>query len=172
MNLVKIVYRVHVIYFCFLFHWVKSWYLTQWILLTLENYIFKLLRITTVSSNSLQPTRLVPSWSFLRSPMLFFYCCYRKSAWSQALTTIQIWTSRGVQWLRVHLPVQGTWTRALVWEYPTCQGATPFLHHSQCAHVRRPRKPAHPRAMRPRKGSHRHEPPAPRNPWGAPARRS
>ena len=75
-----------------------------------------------MSSNSLQPTRLVPSWSFLWSPMLFFYCCYRKLAWSQSLTTIQIWTSQVVQWLRVHLPMQGTWTRALVWEYPTCHG--------------------------------------------------
>ena len=28
-----------------------------------------------------------------------------------------------VQWLRVHLPMQGTWVRAPVWEDPTCHGA-------------------------------------------------
>ena len=83
-----------------------------------------------------------------------------------------VWTSLVLQWLRVHLPMQGTWTRALVWEYPTCHGATPFLHHSQWAHVRRLWKPTHPRAMRPRKGSLCREQPEPRDPWGAPARRS
>ena len=29
-----------------------------------------------------------------------------------------------VQWLRIHLPMQGTWIRALVQEDPTCCGAT------------------------------------------------
>ena len=28
------------------------------------------------------------------------------------------------QWLRIRLPVQGTRVRALVWEDPTCRGAT------------------------------------------------
>ena len=28
------------------------------------------------------------------------------------------------QWLRICLPMQGTWVRALVWEDPTCRGAT------------------------------------------------
>ena len=28
------------------------------------------------------------------------------------------------QWLRICLPMQGTWVRALVWEDPTCHGAT------------------------------------------------
>ena len=27
------------------------------------------------------------------------------------------------QWLRICLPMQGTWVRALVWEDPTCRGA-------------------------------------------------
>ena len=34
-----------------------------------------------------------------------------------------------VQWLRIHLPVQGTWVRALVWEDPICRGATKPVHH-------------------------------------------
>ena len=32
-----------------------------------------------------------------------------------------------VQWLRLYLPVQGTWVRSLVQEDPTCQGATKLL---------------------------------------------
>ena len=34
------------------------------------------------------------------------------------------------QWIRILLPMQGTWVRALVWEDPTCCGATkPMLHN-------------------------------------------
>ena len=29
-----------------------------------------------------------------------------------------------VQWLRIHLPMQGTWVQALVREDPTCHRAT------------------------------------------------
>ena len=29
-----------------------------------------------------------------------------------------------VQWLRIHLPMQGTWARSLIWEELTCHGAT------------------------------------------------
>ena len=34
------------------------------------------------------------------------------------------------QWLRVCLPVQGTRVRALVWEDPTCHGATKPVSHN------------------------------------------
>ena len=34
------------------------------------------------------------------------------------------------QWLRIRLPMQGTRVRALIWEDPTCRGATkPLLHN-------------------------------------------
>ena len=33
------------------------------------------------------------------------------------------------QWLRVCLPMQGTWVRALVWEDPTCRGAARPVSH-------------------------------------------
>ena len=34
------------------------------------------------------------------------------------------------QWLRIHLPMKGTWVRALVWEDPTCHRATgPVCHN-------------------------------------------
>ena len=39
-------------------------------------------------------------------------------------------TSLGAQWLRICLPVQGTRVRALVWEDPTCHGATKPVHHN------------------------------------------
>ena len=38
--------------------------------------------------------------------------------------------SLGVQWLRISLPMQGTWVRALVWEDPTCHGVTRPLSHN------------------------------------------
>ena len=34
------------------------------------------------------------------------------------------------QWLRVRLPMQGTRVRALVWEDPTCRGATKPVSHN------------------------------------------
>ena len=34
------------------------------------------------------------------------------------------------QWLRIRLPMQGTRVRALVWEDPTCRGATKPVHHN------------------------------------------
>ena len=34
------------------------------------------------------------------------------------------------QWLRVCLPMQGTRVRALVWEDPTCRGATGPMSHN------------------------------------------
>ena len=35
-----------------------------------------------------------------------------------------------VQWLRIHLPMQGTQFRALVREDTTCRGATKPVHHN------------------------------------------
>ena len=39
-------------------------------------------------------------------------------------------TSLVVQWLRIRLPTQGTWVRALVREDPTCRGAAKPVHHN------------------------------------------
>ena len=39
-------------------------------------------------------------------------------------------TSLAAQWLRIRLPMQGTRVRALVWEDPTCRGATKPVHHN------------------------------------------
>ena len=40
------------------------------------------------------------------------------------------WASLVVQWLRISLPMQGTRVRALVWEDPTCRGATGPVSHN------------------------------------------
>ena len=34
------------------------------------------------------------------------------------------------QWLRIRLPMQGTWVQALVWVDPTCRGATKPVRHN------------------------------------------
>ena len=48
-----------------------------------------------------------------------------------------IWRDNGTslvtQWLRIHLPMQGTWVRALVPEDPTLQGAAKPVHHNYWA---------------------------------------
>ena len=37
------------------------------------------------------------------------------------------------QWLRICLPIQGRWARALVWEDPTWHGATKLVRHNYWA---------------------------------------
>ena len=46
-----------------------------------------------------------------------------------------------VQWIRIHLPVQGTWVRPLVQDYPTCHRATEPVHHRYQAQVLQPPSP-------------------------------
>ena len=43
-----------------------------------------------------------------------------------------IWTSLEVQWIRIHLSMQGTQVQTLVHEDPTCCGATKPVHHNYC----------------------------------------
>ena len=40
------------------------------------------------------------------------------------------WASLVAQWLRICLPMQGTRVQALVWEDPTCRGATKPVSHN------------------------------------------
>ena len=47
--------------------------------------------------------------------------------------TASMGTSLVVQWLRIHLPMQGTRVRALVWEDPTCCRATKPMSHNYWA---------------------------------------
>ena len=52
-----------------------------------------------------------------------------RDLWDNIKTT-NIGASLVVQWLRICLPMQGTWVRALVWEEPTCRGATGPVSHN------------------------------------------
>ena len=45
-------------------------------------------------------------------------------------TKLTVRNSLVTQWLRIHLPMQGTWVRSLVWEGPTCCGATKRMCHN------------------------------------------
>ena len=56
----------------------------------------------------------------------FFPCLF-----SFSIKTLYFWgTSLVAQWLRIHLPMQGTQVWALVQEDPTCRGATKPVHHN------------------------------------------
>ena len=46
---------------------------------------------------------------------------------------IKSWASLVTQWLRIRLPMQATRVRALVWEDPTCCGATKSVRHKYWA---------------------------------------
>ena len=52
-----------------------------------------------------------------------------RTVWS-FLSKLKMGASLVVQWLRICLPMQGTRVRALVWEDPTCRGATRPVSHN------------------------------------------
>ena len=84
-------------------------------------------------------------------------------------------TSLVVQWLRIRLPMQGTWIRSLVRDDPTCHGATkPVCHnywtcalepvsHNYWARIPQVLKPAWLEPVLHNKRSHCNEKPAWRN---------
>ena len=55
-----------------------------------------------------------------------------KNGWRGSRST-NFQASLVAQWLRVCLPMQGTRVRALVWEDPTCRGATRPMSHNYWA---------------------------------------
>ena len=48
----------------------------------------------------------------------------------ECISKTLFWASLVAQWLTIHLPMQGTRVRALVWEDPTCRRATKPVHHN------------------------------------------
>ena len=48
----------------------------------------------------------------------------------EKITKLMHWVSLVAQWLRIHLPVQGTQVQALVQEDPTCRRATKPVHRN------------------------------------------
>ena len=48
------------------------------------------------------------------------------------IMSLQNWgpgASLVVRWLRIPLSTQGTWVQSVLWEDPTCRGATKPVHH-------------------------------------------
>ena len=80
------------------------------------------------------------------------------------LIRIKFRASLVAQWLRIHLPMQGTRVRALVWEDPTCRGAAKPVHQllSPCSRACEPQllKPTRLEPMLCVKRSHSNEKPA------------
>ena len=72
-------------------------------------------------------------------------------------------TSLVAQWLRIRLPRQGTWVRALGREDPTCGVATKPMRHSYWAHKPQLLKPVCLGPVLHNKRSHRNEKPGQRN---------
>ena len=54
----------------------------------------------------------------------------RRSLPQSLVSNHSVRTSLVVQWLRIHLPTQGTQVRSLVREDPTCRGATKSMCHN------------------------------------------
>ena len=76
---------------------------------------------------------------------------------------LMVWTSLVAPWLRIRLPMQGIWVRALVRKDPTCHGATkPMCHNYRaCALEPKPQllKPVHLEPLLHNKRSHHNEKP-------------
>ena len=62
--------------------------------------------------------------------MVLTYKALETEALESTYQKLNYWASLVAQWLRICLPMQGTRVRALVWEDPTCRGATRPVSHS------------------------------------------
>ena len=61
--------------------------------------------------------------------------------WVCIMPSFRIWvtgTLLVVQWLGIHLPMQGTWVQYLVWDDPTCGKATKPVSHNYWASTLEP----------------------------------
>ena len=72
-----------------------------------------------ISSDALSPYSVKIIFTVSLEPL--FFCLHFEEVVPASLVA---------QWLRIHLPMQGTRVRALVWEGPTCRGATKPVHHN------------------------------------------
>ena len=94
-------------------------------------------------------------YDFVRQIILAVFLrkiCVKFVKWKMWFKNRWKWTSLVAQWLRIRLPVQGTWVRALVQEDPMCRRATKPVCHNYWACALEP-------VLR-NKRSHRNEKPA------------
>ena len=113
----------------------------------LKRYLYTYVHSSTVHNSQRwkQPKRpLTHEW---KTKMWYIHTVIYHSAlrWKEILTHATTWmnpkdimlskrsqsqASLVAQWLRICLPMQVTWVRALVWEDPTCRGATRPVSHN------------------------------------------
>ena len=77
------------------------------------------------------------SWAFAHvteySLKTWFLIAAQNSRVGLNFLNLILQTSLVAQWLRIHLPMQGTRVRSLVWKDPTCHGATKPVRHNYWA---------------------------------------
>ena len=76
--------------------------------------------------------------SFLSKPQFCFgeplilHCTQTGSVKKLQTKGSPLWISLVVQWIRIHLTLQGTWVQSLVWENSTC---LVYVYMCACAHT-------------------------------------
>ena len=60
--------------------------------------------------------------------MLYEFCIFKNLVGGSVETMYR--APLVVQWISIHLPMQGTWVQGLAHEDPTCRGATKPSRHS------------------------------------------
>ena len=86
-------------------------------------------------AHGLQPTRLLPSMGFSRQE---YWSVLPLPSPCESITIFKFRDSLAVQWLRIHLVMQGTPVQSLVWEDPTCHMATEPVGHNLWARALEP----------------------------------
>ena len=77
-----------------------------------------------------------PTWSWQGDlSELVSSSTYNKVCMALVLKELTWWTSLVVQWLKIHLLMQGIWVQSLVWEDSTCLRATKAMCHNYWAHI-------------------------------------
>ena len=124
--------------YCSLQHWTSiTSPIHNWVLLLLWIHLF-------ILSGVISPLIYIAYWAptNLRSSSLsvLSFCLFIpfRGFSRHSLKKYLLRTSLVVQWWRIHLPVQGTWVWSLVWEDPTCYGATKPMCHDYLARARAP----------------------------------
>ena len=77
-------------------------------------------QVPHVEGRSFMPEKGISTMDIEQPSLPFLMTCIMGAVLTQAYPSEKgFWASLVAQWLRVCLPVQGTWVRTLVWEDPT-----------------------------------------------------